>query len=96
MSDYGMSRKDVIKMVASTTGTSQVQTKAIIEAYEECLTKGAKADGVIKMGEMGLFHVKACEASVRRNPRTGEAVQRPACKKVSFKPSVTLKRRVNE
>ena len=96
MSDYGMSRKEVVKEVATKAGVSQVVAKAVIEKYEETLEAGAKRDGVIKLGELGLFHVKAVDATVRRNPRTGEAIQRPAYNKVSFKPSATLKRRVNE
>ncbi len=45
--------------------------------------------------KFGTFTVKHRKAREGRNPRTGEPIQIPASYTVSFKPSPTLKDRVN-
>lgn len=43
----------------------------------------------------GTFSVKHRKAREGRNPRTGDPIEIPASKSISFKPAPTLKDRVN-
>ncbi|MBI5634884.1 MAG: integration host factor subunit beta [Nitrospirae bacterium] len=53
----------------------------------------ASGDNVMLKG-FGAFKVKETKARTGRNPKTGEAVQIPAGKKVSFSVSKELKERL--
>lgn len=68
------------------------QSKALTD---EIVTRLKKSDKV-KITGIGIFRIKTRTACRRRNPRTGETVQVPEGKKISFKVSSTLKRRILE
>jgi len=62
--------------------------KAVVSAIVEAL----KSEGKITISGLGTFKVKATKARTARNPKTGETIQVPASKRVSFKVASGLKR----
>ena len=52
--------------------------------------------GEVKITGLGIFRMKDTKPRIGRNPRTGEAVHIPARKRISFSPSTTIKKRINE
>lgn len=61
---------------------AEYTTKEIAEAL--------KSDGSIVIKGFGTFRVVVVPARQHRNPRTGEAVMKPAHQAVRFKPSKTI------
>jgi integration host factor subunit alpha len=60
------------------------------------LLKGSLENGEdVLLSGFGKFNVKAKSARKGRNPQTGEAVMLEARKVVTFKPSGTLRKKVN-
>lgn len=66
-----------------------------LEALEATITEALQAGNEIRLS-IGKFYVNYMDAREGRNPQTGDAVQVEAYWAPKFKPSVTLKRAVNE
>jgi DNA-binding protein HU-beta len=62
--------------------------KALVSAIRETIRNGGK----ISLTGLGTFKVKARKARPGRNPKTGETIAIPAGRKISFKPSLSLKK----
>ena len=60
---------------------------ALLDTVTASLAKGEK----VQISGFGIFETKEREARVGRNPRTKEAVQIPATRTPTFKPSKLLK-----
>lgn len=63
----------------------------VVEAITQGLAKGEK----VTIQGFGSFEVRDMPERVARNPKTGEAVKVPACKKPIFKVASALKSKVN-
>ncbi len=91
-----MTKTDLINVLREKSKLSQNEATEIIEIVlsemKETLIKGEN----IKLPGFGNFQVKNKDARKGRNPRTGETIDIPARKVVSFKISSTLKQRLNE
>jgi nucleoid DNA-binding protein len=87
-------KPEVIKQVATISGLTQGDSTKAIKALIEVIQTTLKNGGVISLSGLGSFRVKPRKARQGRNPRTGEIVPIPAGKKVSFKPTTTLKKRL--
>jgi len=62
--------------------------KAVVNSIRETLRSGEK----ISLSGLGTFKVKGRKSRKGRNPKTGDTIQIPAGRKVSFKPSLSLKK----
>jgi DNA-binding protein HU-beta len=74
--NHQMPRKQAIGILAE-----------MVEAITDNLLKGNK----IRMSGLGILEVKDREARAGRNPATGEPIQIPASKKVTFRVAKELK-----
>lgn len=72
-------------------GTCEKAVDAILDGIEAGLVK----DGEVSIKGFGTFKVKHNKARKGRNPKTGEAIDIPASKGLSFKPSPVLKDAMN-
>ncbi|MGN1393083.1 MAG: HU family DNA-binding protein [Succinivibrionaceae bacterium] len=70
---------------------SELALNAFIETVKETLAKG---DEITLVG-FGTFKTTARNARAGRNPKTGAAVEIPACKVPKFTPGKLLKEAVN-
>ena len=86
-----MTKVEFIKAVASEAGvTLDMAAKcydAVFATIKEELAKGEK----VAVAGFGNFEVKTTAARTGKNPATGETIQIPAGKKVSFKAGKALK-----
>ena len=86
-----MTKIELIDIVASKTGLTKKDTKALVDANLEVITEAlAKGDNVQFIG-FGTFEVVARAARTARVPGTGATVEVPAKKAVRFKVGQTLK-----
>lgn len=64
--------------------------KAVVGSIRNVISEGGK----ISLSGLGTFKVKARKARPGRNPKTGETIHIPIGRKISFKPSLALKKLV--
>lgn len=86
-----MKQKELIDLAATTLGSSKEHASKTLEGVFETLAKALKdGDGKVPVAGVGVFHVKTTKARTGRNPTTGQPIEIPAKKKVTFKASSEL------
>lgn len=87
-----MNKADLIQHVATDAGVTRAQAvkavKSLVKNIRDTIQQGDK----ISLSGLGTFKVKARKARPGRNPKTGETIAIPAGRKISFKPSLSLKK----
>ena len=90
-----MNMEELAGKVAAATGhtiaDSKKATAAVFNSLRDAL---ASNDGMVIKG-FGSFSISERQARTGRNPRTGEPLEIPASKSVSFKAAKALKDAVN-
>ncbi|MDR1087189.1 MAG: HU family DNA-binding protein [Endomicrobium sp.] len=87
-----MKKPDVIKQVADLSGLTQRDANKTIKALVKVIQSTLKNGDVISLSGLGSFRAKSRKARQGRNPKTGEIIPIPIGKKVSFKPTTTLRK----
>ena len=86
-----MNKTELIAVVAEKSGITKKDAERVVNATFETIAAELKKGGKVQLSGFGIFELKAREARVGRNPRTKEAIQIPATKVPTFKPSKVLK-----
>ena len=89
-----MTKKDLAKAIADEMGLPQTQAREIIQRVFGGIVETLLNEGRIELRNFGVFEVKQRRPRRARNPRTGETVQVPAKRVVSFKPGRVMAERV--
>ncbi|AKL98438.1 HU family DNA-binding protein [Endomicrobium proavitum] len=87
-----MKKPDVVKRVADVSGLTQGDSNRAIKALVKVIQDSLKSGEVVSLSGLGSFRAKARKARQGRNPKTGEVIPVPPGKKVSFKPTTTLRK----
>jgi len=74
--------------------TTKKQAKEVVETLFSSITKSLKKKDPVAISGFGTFKLKQTKARMGRNPKTGEAIQIPAKKKITFRASKDLKEAV--
>lgn len=90
-----MKKDELLSAVAEQFQVTKGDAEAIIAGFFRVTEAALKSHGEIKWPHIGTFVVKDIPARKVRSPRTGEMVDAPAHRKVSFKPATALKDVVN-
>ena len=91
-----MMKRELIAKIASSMSTeeetvTQVSVRKYLDGIFETMAN-LLADGEeISISNFGIFRVHDTAPRNCRNPRTGESMEAPASRRVSFKPSSVLK-----
>ena len=85
-----MNKAQLIEKVAAKTETKK-QAQDIVELILDTVKSTLKKREPVAISGFGTFRVKETKARMGRNPKTGEAIQIPAKKKATFRPSKELK-----
>ena len=86
-----MNKTELIAAAAERSGLTKKDTEKALNAALDAITAALVAGDKVQVSGFGIFEVKAREARVGRNPRTGEAMEIAASKVPGFKASKTLK-----
>ena len=86
-----MNKTVLIAVVAEKSGITKKDAERVVNATFETIAAELKKGGKVQLSGFGIFELKAREARVGRNPHTREAIQIPATKVPTFKPSKVLK-----
>ena len=90
-----MNKTQLIQKIAEngnmTKKDAEVALKAVIDAISDAVASGDK----VQVSGFGSFDVKTRDARMGRNPKTGEAVEIAASKRVVFTAAQALKDKLN-
>lgn len=91
-----MTKSELINEVHTRFGElTKKQIGEIFDALFTEITKAVKEEGRFSYAGYGILNVKTRPARTGRNPRTGNQIEIPEAKTVTFKPSTELKNTVN-
>ena len=90
-----MNKLQLTDAVAQSTGMTKKDASAAVSAVLDAIVDALTSGDDVKITGFGGFEVKTREARTGRNPRTGEPVEIPASKYVSFSAGSVLKDKVN-
>ena len=86
-----MNKTELIAAVAESAGLSKKDTERVVNAALDTITAALCKGEKVQISGFGTFEVKDREARVGRNPHTKEAIDIPATRVPTFKPSKALK-----
>ena len=90
-----MNKTDLINVVAAEANLSKKDADAAVNATLAAIANALKDGDKVQFIGFGTFEVKVVAEREGRNPKTGEAIKIPACKKAAFTASKILKDQLN-
>ena len=89
-----ITKKHLVTIAAEKTNSKYTQAKAIVQAFLDQVIKELATGNKIELRDFAVFNTKMRKARKARNPRTGEEIQAPAKKVVTFKAGRLMKEKV--
>ncbi len=89
-----MTKRDIVKTLADKFALSQVDARKIVQGTFDAIVTTLVEQGRIELRNFGVFEVKTRKPRRARNPRTGEPVEVPARRVVTFKPGRLMESRI--
>ena len=90
-----MTKTQLIEKIAKENGWTKKQVTEMMEATLNALEGALVTGETVQLFGFGTFTVKDIAAHTGRNPRTGEAVEIAASRKLTFSASKALKDKLN-
>ena len=91
-----MNKSELITAVAQAAGVQKKDAERVVNATVDIITAALAEGEKVQLSGFGTFEVKQRKSRVGRNPVTRESVAIPAKTAATFKPSQTLKERVEK
>lgn len=82
-----MNKTDLVRETATESGVQAATVKKVVEAMDDVIVRGLKADKEVALGGLGKLKVGFREARKARNPQTGEVVEVAARNTIKFQRS---------
>ena len=86
-----MNKTDLITAAAEKSGLSKKDAERVVNALLDTVTASLAKGEKVQISGFGTFEIKDREARIGRNPHTKEAIDIPATRVPTFKPSKALK-----
>lgn len=86
-----MNKTDLIATAAESAGLTKKDTERVVNACIDAITASLVKGEKVQLSGFGTFEVKNREPRMGRNPHTKEAIEIPATRVPTFKPSKALK-----
>ena len=83
---------ELVKVVSDITGTSETSTKAVIDTLFSTIAAVIVKGEDVSVRGYGRFSAGYWAPRVGRNPRTGELMEIPASRKITFKAGKRMKK----
>ena len=90
-----MTKAELIEEIARRSGLNRAQAKEGLDAFIASVTETLKRGEEVRLVGFGSFTPIDRAPGLARNPRTGAAVKRPACKTARFRIGEALKHALN-
>ena len=86
-----MNKTELVAIVAENAGLTKKDAERVINASIDAITSALVKGEKVQISGFGTLETKAREARIGRNPHTKEAIEIPATRVPTFKPSKALK-----
>ena len=86
-----MNKTELVAIVAENAGLTKKDAERVINASIDAITSALVKGEKVQISGFGTFESKTREARIGRNPHTKEAIDIPATRVPTFKPSKALK-----
>jgi DNA-binding protein HU-beta len=86
-----MNKKELVATITESAQLEKIEVEKVIAGFISAVTSALAQGKTIKLIGFGSFVPKDYAASMKRNPRTGERVEVPARRKVTFRAGQGLK-----
>ena len=91
-----VTKKEMARAIAEEMGLTQLQVQGVVRRVFDGITETLVREGRIELRNFGVFEVRERKPRKARNPRTGEKVEVPAKRVVTFKPGREMGERVGQ
>lgn len=91
-----MTKAEIVEKVYETVGFPKRESYEIVESAFEIVKEELKQGGKVKIAGFGNFSVKEKKSRRGRNPQTGEEIEIPARRVLTFKSSNVLRDALNK
>lgn len=91
-----MNKQAIIDAIALETNLKKVDIETVLHSLVSTMTEALLEDDKVIIKGLGTFESRQRNARSGRNPKTGEILEVEASKTVGFKPSATLKDKLND
>lgn len=95
MTDHGVTGRQLAQRNAARGGVDPDVAERLLGEMLRDMADVLAAGGRVTLRGFGVFHAPVSPAAARRRPDTGESVDVPERRLVHFRPSRTLRTRVN-
>jgi integration host factor subunit alpha len=95
MSGKTITRADLCEAVYKQVGLSRIESATFVELVLKEITDCLERGETVKLSSFGSFVVRKKGQRIGRNPKTGKEVPIPPRRAMVFKPSASLKLRIN-
>jgi len=89
-----MTKKEIVTKIADQTDIKQIDVKKVVQMTLDMIVDSLAEGQTVELRNFGIFKVKSRKARLGRNPKTGESVQIPEKKAVTFKAGLIMKDKV--
>ena len=96
MKRSNLTRKDLAKAINDKIGFSQRAAGELVDTVFDVLKKALLAEEAVKLVQFGTFNVRKKSPRKGRNPRTGAAMEISKRSMISFRPSKTVREKINQ
>ena len=90
-----MNKTQLIQKIAENGNMTKKDAEAALNAVVAAISDAVAAGEKVQVSGFGCFDVKARDARTGRNPKTGEAVEIAASKRIVFTAAQALKDKIN-
>ena len=90
-----MNKAELVSAVSESSGLSQSQVRTALDSILQAVSSALASGAEVRLVGFGSFTSAFRPAGPARNPRTGEAVRRPASRTVRFRAGEGLRRALN-
>ena len=89
-----MIKPELIESVTTTTGHPAAETEQTLDAFLDRIANALTMGERVEWRGFGIWEAKTTKARKGRNPATGETIEIPASRRVTFRPGKELKNRL--
>ncbi len=90
-----MNKTQLIQKIAENGNMTKKDAEAALNAVVAAISEAVAAGEKVQVSGFGSFDVKTRDARTGRNPKTGEAVEIAASKRIVFTAAQALKDKIN-
>ena len=89
-----MTKKDLVLKIAEETDVKQIDVKIVVQRMLDYIIAALARGETVELRNFGVFKLRSRKQRIGRNPRTGESVNIPQKRVVSFKSGLIMKQKV--